>query len=93
MQTDAVTHNIVGPTMLGDVASVLAVVCANGCNNSQQYVTLNRECKRTKHVTSNNVWNCSLANKALRPFVWGVETPYFYLNKAWLSDSTKLIKG
>ena len=59
MQTDAVTPNIVGPTMLGDVASVLAVVCASGCNKSQQYVTLDRECMEL------------LANKALRQFVWG----------------------
>ena len=36
MQTDATTPNIVAPTMLGVVACMLAVVCANGCNNSQQ---------------------------------------------------------
>ena len=29
--------------------------CANGCNNSQQHETCNRVCKRTQHVTSNNV--------------------------------------
>ena len=36
MQTDATTPNIVGPADLGAVASVLAVVCKCGCNNSQQ---------------------------------------------------------
>ena len=35
MQTDATTPKIVAPTMLGVVASVLAMVC-NGCNNFQQ---------------------------------------------------------
>ena len=29
--------------------------CVNGCNNSQQHETCNRVCKRTQHVTSNNV--------------------------------------
>ena len=50
------------PTLLGqqcwEFLPLCQQWCANGCNNSQQYVTLNRECKRTKHVTSNNVWNC-----------------------------------
>ena len=71
MQTDAVTPNIVGPTMLGDVASVLAVVCANGCNKAQQYVTLDTQGVQTDETC--NIQQCMelLANKALRQFVWG----------------------
>ena len=75
--------------MLGIFASVLAVVCKRmqqlpAICNTKQGVQTDETC---------NVQQCMelLANKALRPFVWGVWTPYFYLNKAWLSDSTKLI--
>ena len=57
VQTHAktLTLNIVGPTMLGVVASVP--------NNtlSQQHST-NRVCKRTQHVTSNNVGSSLLAH-------------------------------
>ena len=136
MQTDAKTPNIVTPTMLGVVASVLAVVCKHcwdlqcvveriqpislckpcvisvrgphnveravqtdptllryasaiteqkECwellaqkfdrfqtlrNNTQQHpTTCNRVCKRTQHVTSNNV----------APVCTGLETPEFDL--------------
>ena len=119
MQTDATTPNIVAPTMLVVVASVLAVVCIRmqqlptmlsvrgpnnvgravqtdpalcrnalviteqkKCwellaekfdrfqtlrNNTQQHPTsCNMVCKRTQHVTSNNVGSCW--STMLRPF-------------------------
>ena len=52
VQTDATTPNIVGPTMLGVVAFVLAVVSKR---TQQLPTTYNRVCKRTQHVTSNNI--------------------------------------
>ena len=75
--------------MLGFVVSVLAVVC----KRMQQLPTI---CNTEQGVQTDetcNIQQCMelLANKGLRPFVWGVWAPYFYLNKAWLSDSTKLI--
>ena len=83
------TANIVGPTMLGFVVSVLAVVC----KRMQQLPTICNTKQGVQTDETCNIQQCMelLANKALRPFVWGVWTPYFYLNKAWLSDSTKLI--
>ena len=52
VQTDATTLNIVGPTMLAVVAFVLAVVSKR---TQQLPTTYNRVCKRTQHVTSNNI--------------------------------------
>ena len=52
VQTDVTTPNIVGPTMLGVVAFVLAVVSKR---TQQLPTTYNRVCKRTQHVTSNNI--------------------------------------
>ena len=43
--------------------------CANGCDNSQQHATTcNKVCKRTQHVTFNNVWSCWPT--MFRPFAW-----------------------
>ena len=60
---DATTHNIVAPTVLRVVASLLQW-CSIGCNNSQQHATkCSRVCKRTQHVASNNVASvCSRLN-------------------------------
>ena len=70
MQTDATTPNIIAPTMLRVVASVLQW-CANGRNNSQQHATTcDRVCKRTQHVMSNNVGSCWPT--MLRPFARGL---------------------
>ena len=63
--------------------------CANGCNNSQQCaITCNKVCKRT--TATCNIQQCCVRVRAGLYIVW---TPYFYLNKAWRSDSKKLIKG
>ena len=111
MQTGVTTPNIVGATMLGVVACVLAMVCKRmqqlptmleelckllryasaiteqkKCwellaekfdwfqtlrNNTQQHpTTCNRVCKRTQHVTSNNVGSCWPT--MLRLFAWGL---------------------
>ena len=77
--------------MLGVFAPVLAVVC----KRMQQLPTICNTKQGVQTDETCNIQQCMelLTNKALRPFVWGVWTPYFYLNKAWLSDSTKLIKG
>ena len=59
VQADATTLNIVRHW------------CVNGCNNSQQHATTcNRVCKRTQHITSNNVESC-LLETMLRQFAWG----------------------
>ena len=43
--------------------------CANGCDNSQQHAARsNKVCKRTQHVTFNNVWSCWPT--MFRPFAW-----------------------
>ena len=43
--------------------------CANGCDNSQQHAArCNKVCKRTQHVTFNNVWSCQPT--MFRPFAW-----------------------
>ena len=44
--------------------------CANGCDNSQQHdaARCNKVCKRTQHVTFNNVWSCWPT--MFRPFAW-----------------------
>ena len=66
VQTHAKTLNIVGPTMLGVVASVP--------NNtlSRQHAT-DRVCKRTQHVTSNNVGSSARCwPTILRPFARGL---------------------
>ena len=61
LQTDATTLYIVGPTMLGVVVSVCTLLnrfdrFQTLRNNSQQHATsCNSACKRTQHVTSNNV--------------------------------------
>lgn len=53
MQTDTATPNIVVPTTLCVVASVLQW-CPNRCKNSQQHTTIwKRVCKWTQHVASN----------------------------------------
>ena len=52
VQLNAITPNFVGPAMLGVVASVLAVVSKR---TQQLPTTYNRVCKRTQHVTSNNI--------------------------------------
>ena len=66
LHADAATPYIVGPTMLGVVASVLAVVCKG---MQQLPTTCNKVCKRTQHVTSHNIWSCWLT--MLRPFARG----------------------
>ena len=75
--------------MLGVFASVLAVVC----KWMQQLSTICNPEEGAQTDEKRNIQQCMelLANKALRPFVWRAWTPYFYLNKAWLSESTKLI--
>ena len=58
--------NIVGqqlPTMLGVVASVarrlkFSLFQTLGSNSQQHATTCSRECKRTQHITSNNVGGC-----------------------------------
>ena len=55
LHADAATPFIVGPAMLGVVASVLAVVCKR---MHQLPTTCNKVCKRTQHVTSNNIGSC-----------------------------------
>ena len=67
MQTDATIPNIVGATMLGIVACLLAVVC----KRMQQLPTMHWVCKRTQHVTSNNVGSCWPT--MLRPFARGLK--------------------
>ena len=52
--------------MLGVVASVLAVVCKR---TQQLPTTCNKACKRTKHVTSNNIGSCWPT--MLRPYARG----------------------
>ena len=49
MQTDATTPNIVGPTMLGVVASVLALVC----KRMQQLPTMLRPAVQRRKNTTN----------------------------------------
>ena len=45
--------------------------CTNGCDNSQQHaIACNRVCKRTQHVTSNNVR--SYWPTKMRPFARGL---------------------
>ena len=44
-------------------------------NNTQRHpTTCNRVCKRTQHVTSNNVGSCWPT--IMRPFAWGFKLPY-----------------
>ena len=66
LHADAASPYIVGPTMLGVVASVLAVVCKR---MQQLPTTCNKVCKRTQHVTSNNIGSCWLT--MLRPSARG----------------------
>ena len=75
--------------MLGIFASVLAVVR----KWMQQLPTICNPEEGVQTDEKRNIQRCMelLANKALRPFVWGAWKLYFYLNKAWLSESTKLI--
>ena len=75
--------------MLGVFASLLAVMC----KRMQQLPTIRSTEQGVQTDETCNIQQCMelLANQALRPFVWGVWAPYFYLNKAWLPDSTKLI--
>ena len=54
MQRDATTPNIVGSKMFGIVTSVLEVVCKR-MQLPKTPIARNRVCKRTQHVTSNNV--------------------------------------
>ena len=49
-------------------------------NNTQQHpTTCNRVCKRTQHVTSNNVESCW--STMLRPFAWGLRISSWYSAK------------
>ena len=73
VQTEATTPNIVGPTMLGVVAFVLAVVSKR---TQQLPTTHNRVCKRTQHVTSNNIGSWGPCNNVASVF------PGLYKDKA-----------
>ena len=60
VQTDATTPNIVGPTMLGVVASLsMGLRVWPVLNFAQQFTTTrNRVWKRTQHVTFNKLRSC-----------------------------------
>ena len=68
-----VSHVQLTPTMLGVVASIWTQLKVWPVSNFAQLLptTYNGVCKRTQHVTSNNVApNCTGLNLNLRPLSW-----------------------